>query len=579
MDQKEQVKQYISIVDVASLYVELKPAGKNLKALCPFHTEKTPSFFVMPDRNSFSCYGCNRFGDVFTLVQEMENIGFREAIDFLIDRFHIPVQKSKDSQVKKDDYLQINELAVEYYRSQLRGGGEAEGAREYLNKRGIHAETIEGFAIGFAPTSWDGLTTHLQRKQIALDKAIELGLLIRSEKNRVYDRFRGRIMFPICTETGSPVAFGGRTIAAEEPKYLNSPESPVFKKGSQLFAFHLAKQEIRQKKAAILVEGYLDVITLHQAGIGNAVASLGTALTDRQVYLLKRFTDSIFLYYDSDAAGIQAALRGLEKFFEMGINPRVIVDEDCKDPDEFICKKGAATFATACADAKDGFQFLLLRTSAAFDTSKPERKKAAIDAVMTVVGKIADPIIRDEYIQRTADYFRLDASLLKADPRGRQPVPERLAPLRIGADEREFLTTLLAFPRVVEDIRDLLTPELLSVLAGRSILETILRKTENGQPLDSEAVAKELNDHERALWNQLFVAGVGEIRDFEQAMKVLESCLLNFIKKMNKRDSHRLTREIALFERENQLAQVKKLMTQKSLLKKVIPNPQGGVES
>ena len=232
MDLKDQIKQYTSIVDVASLYVNLKPAGKNFKALCPFHTEKTPSFFVMPDKNSYSCFGCHRFGDVFSLVQEMENIGFVDALHFLIEKFNIPVERTGEKIVRKDDYIRINELVLNYYRANLLESVEGKKAGEYLKKRGLLKETLERFSLGYAANQWDGLYRHLQERAVDIDKAIELGLLVRSDRNQLYDRFRGRVIFPIFSESGTVLAFGGRTIVDDAAKYLNSPDTPVYRRGT-----------------------------------------------------------------------------------------------------------------------------------------------------------------------------------------------------------------------------------------------------------------------------------------------------------------------------------------------------------
>ena len=341
MDSKDQIKEYISIVDVAALYVSLKPAGKYYKALCPFHSEKTPSFFVYPEKSSFSCYGCNRFGDIFALVQEMENIGFVEAMQFLADKFNIPLEKTNYKAIKKDDYLQVNELALNFYKENLFTSEEGKSALAYLKNRGLQKNILEQFSLGYAPKAWDELSRHFKKKGISQEKALELGLLIKNEKNRVYDRFRGRIIFPIFSETGTILAFGGRTIYDDAAKYLNSPDTPIYKKGHHLFGFHLSKNFMKEEKAGILVEGYLDMISLYQAGIRHVAASLGTALTEKQVHLLNRFCAAIYIFYDRDAAGETATIRNIEKMFEQNVNPRIVIIEGAKDPDEFVRSKGA----------------------------------------------------------------------------------------------------------------------------------------------------------------------------------------------------------------------------------------------
>jgi DNA primase len=263
MDAKEQIKRSVSITEVVSLYVDLKPAGKYLKALCPFHTEKTPSFFVMPDKDSFSCYGCNKFGDIFTFIQEIENLNFPEAMNFLIDKFNIPVERDNTAKgFKKDVYAKINQMAMKYFRDNLLDSPEGKKALEYLAKRGISRDTTELFSLGYAQNQWDGLYGYLRKHSGDIGKAIELGLLIKSDNHRIYDRFRGRIIFPIFPESDphTPIAFGGRTIFDDPGKYLNSPDTPLYKKSKHLYGFHLAKKSIRDTKYAVLVEGYFPSI-------------------------------------------------------------------------------------------------------------------------------------------------------------------------------------------------------------------------------------------------------------------------------------------------------------------------------
>ncbi|MDQ1355307.1 MAG: primase, partial [Acidobacteriota bacterium] len=263
MDVRDQIKSRLSITEVAGLYVDLKPAGKNLKALCPFHTEKTPSFFVMPDKNTFTCFGCNKFGDIFTLVQEMEHMSFPEAMNFLTEKFNIPVDKTnRQKSIPTDVYTSINEIALKYFKDNLSDSPESKQAVNYLRQRGITDDTIRLFSLGYAENKWDGLSNHLRQQSCDMAKAVELGLVIRNpQKNSVYDRFRGRIIFPIYSESGALIAFGGRTIFDDPSKYLNSPDTPLYKKSNHLYGFNRAKDMIREKKSVILVEGYFDMVS------------------------------------------------------------------------------------------------------------------------------------------------------------------------------------------------------------------------------------------------------------------------------------------------------------------------------
>ncbi len=566
MDSKDQIKEHISIVDVASLYVSLKPAGKNFKALCPFHTEKTPSFFIMPDRNSFTCFGCHRFGDIFTMVQEMENITFVEAMQFLAEKFNIPLEKSRFHSVKKDEYLQLNELALEFYREKLLGSSEGKEALAYLKKRGLQQDTIDLFSLGYAPNMWDGLAGHLRQKKAALDKAVELGLLIRNEKGGTYDRFRGRVIFPIFSETGSILAFGGRTIFDDAAKYLNSPDSPVFKKGSHLFGFHLSKNFMKEEKSGLLVEGYLDMVTLYQAGFRHAAASLGTALTDKQIHLLKRFCGQIHLFYDRDAAGEAATVRNIEKMFEQNVNPRIVVIEGAKDPDEFIRTKGAPALHEALLRTEDGFNFFLNKAAREFDLSNPEGKRRGVEMALSAIGKISDPIIREDYVQRAASFFMVRADLIKLEVPAGQQAESSAWPLEISLMEEKILEALLRAPEVVPEIREFFSDELLACLAGRNIIRQLFASFEKNGEFRFTEINQHLNAAERARLNDVFAKKTLSGKERSEIEKDLITGINNFQKKMILNKTKLLNQDIASAEREKNFEKVKQLMKQKNAL-------------
>ena len=572
MDAKDQIKRRVSITDVAALYVDLKPAGKNLKALCPFHTEKTPSFFVMPEKDTFSCYGCNKFGDIFTLVQEMENISFSEAMNFLIEKFHVPVDKSDHRKSEPTDiYAQINTIAAKYFKDNLYDSPEGKKAMTYLKQRGIGEDTIRLFSLGYAEDKWDGLYNHLRRKSCDLNKAEELGLLIRNpQKNSIYDRFRGRIMFPIFSESGALIAFGGRTIFDEPNKYLNSPDTPLYKKSKHLYGFNFTKTEIREKKAAILVEGYFDMVSLYQNGVKNAVASLGTALTENQVYLLKRFADSIYIYYDSDKAGIAAAVRGIEKMFEQNINPRVIVSPDVKDPDDFIRQSGLKAFLQLLDQSSDGFKFLLDNVARKYNQQIPEQKSRAVESMMGFVGKFSDPIVRDEYIRMTSVYFNVDEKMLKLKNDGKSPnVQDKLVKtLVITPAERIFLQSIFSLPQLIGEVKGLFDDKLLAVLPSRNIIRLLIQNYDSTTKsiVNIDKIAGKLSDPERAEFRSIYESvgnKKGDIDKLELERKV-EASVLKFIDIRNKQETRRIDRQIKIAERENNISEVLRLMNEKN---------------
>ena len=579
MDSKDQIKEHISIVDVASLYVSLKPAGKNFKALCPFHTEKTPSFFVMPDKNTFSCFGCHKFGDVFTMVQEMENITFVEAMHFLAEKFNIPLEKNRFSPVKKDEFIQLNEIALDFFKESLSSGSEGKAALDYLKQRGLQPETIERFSLGYAPNSWDGLASRLRQKKASLEKAVEMGLLVKSEKNRPYDRFRGRVIFPIFSETGSVLAFGGRTVindAVSAPgatpagaKYLNSPDSPVYKKGNHLFGFHLSKNHMKEEKAGLLVEGYLDMISLYQAGFRHAAASLGTALTEKQIHLLKRFCGQVHLFYDRDAAGEAATIRNIEKMFEQNVNPRIVVIEGAKDPDEFVRSKGAAAMSEALKKTEDGFNFLLNKAARDFDISDPEGKRRGVEMAMAAVGRIGDPIIRDDYVQRAASFFKVRADLIQAAPAAAVPANAdagTAAPLEISLMEEKILEAILRAPEVVPEIREFFSDELLATLAGRNILRQLFASHARHGEFRFTEINQRLSAAEKARLNDVFAKKTAASKDRAEIEKDIITGISNFQKKLFLNRTKMLNQEIAAAERGKNHDKVKQLMKQKDAL-------------
>ena len=478
MNIKEEIKNIVSMVDVASLYLDLKPAGKNFKALCPFHREKTPSFFVNPLKNSFTCYGCNEYGDIFSLVEKMENINFSASIDFLISKFSLNISRQKTTDYKqKVGYRDINNSALNFFKENLLKSSADKKALSYLHGRGIISATIEKFSLGYAENKWDGLYRFLQHKSVSISRALELGLLIKNN-DKIYDRFRGRIIFPIFTETGEVVAFGGRTIFNDKIKYLNSPDNPVYKKGKTLYGFNLSKPFIREKRSAIIVEGYFDQIALFNNGISNVVASLGTALTDDQIYLLKRFASSIYIFFDSDEAGISAALKGIEKIIMQNITPKVIELVDHKDPDEFITRRSLKDFKELLNNSMDGFSFLIEKISAKYDLNIPGEKRRAINELCSILENIEDPILKDQYLLLIADFFLVNpGSLYQSRNTGKNAESNLQDKLQLPLSEKIFFESIVKLslikPGIIAEIKELFNEELYSALLSGNMLKIL----------------------------------------------------------------------------------------------------------
>jgi DNA primase len=567
MEVKDQVKARLSIVDVASLYVNLKPAGKNYKALCPFHSEKTPSFFVMPEKGTFSCYGCNKFGDMFTLIQEMENLSFPESINFLVDRFSIPVERTDyKPRIKKDDYVHINEAALKYFMDNLYRPGEGKDALDYLLKRGITEETITEFSLGYAYNAWDGLHRHLAKGKFNIDKSVENGLLVKKGPGKVYDRFRGRIIIPIFSETGAIIAFGGRTMFNEPSKYLNSPDTPLYKKSKNLFGFNTSKQHIRKANSVVIVEGYFDMIAMYQQGVKNTVASLGTALTAEQIQMLKRFSDELYLFYDSDKAGVTAAVRGIEKMFEQNVNPRILMSPDTKDPDDYIRAHGVEGFEKLQQEAYRGFKFLLDKASQDFDLRIPERKRDAVEFIKTFLLKMSDEIIRGEYSRMAADFLDVDPMVFRRKQANLLNKSASNGTLAITPAEREFIEAIMASPSLIKEVKDYLNDEMLSVLACGNMIKAVIGhyNEQSGEIEDYKGLLDCLNDAEKRELNRInsSVDCLG-LNDTELSER-LGNSFLQFQEKLNRLKLKELDREIKIKAKENKYHEVEELMALKS---------------
>jgi DNA primase len=419
MDVIDQIKNAASIVDIASQYTTLKQRGKKHFGLCPFHSEKTPSFTVDEDKQLFHCFGCNVGGDLFTLVMEKENLSFPEALRFLAEKYNItlPEKRKFSPQLLKleEKLYKISEDSLAFFRKNLYNTKEGENAHEYLRKRGVSDEIIQNLKIGYAMNSWDALLNYFKRKNISPGLLEKAGLVLRSTKREGhYDRFRGRIIFPIFTPTGKVVAFGGRTIIDQDPKYLNSPDTPIYTKGKLLYGWNLTKDAIRERREIILVEGYTDFLALLQAGIPNVAASLGTSLTSDQVMQASRFESRVIVAYDADAAGIKAALRAISLCFEQGVEIRVLKLLKGFDPDSYIRKYGPGEFIKKIQESTPGLKFLTDSYLQGRKLESPEQKNKIARYIVNEIIKIPDTIIQSEYLKQTSEELSIDEGILRS---------------------------------------------------------------------------------------------------------------------------------------------------------------------
>lgn len=489
----DQIKSRIDITDIVGHHVSLTRAGQNLKGLCPFHQEKTPSFTVSPSRQIFHCFGCGAGGNVFTFLTRLTGSSFPEVVRDLGQKVGIEVRELASrteapvGQAKRVE--QLNEAAAAWFAHNLRDTKVGAVGREYLERRGLQWSMVERFGIGVAPAEWDGLLKALTKQGFMQGDLAAAGLVVaRDNGSGFYDRFRARVMFTIMDLRKRVVGFGGRVLGDGEPKYLNSPDTPLFKKGQTLFAFDQARDAIVRTKTVIVVEGYFDAIALHQAGLTHTVATLGTALTPEHIHAVRRFADQVVLLFDPDAAGVRAALRGLDLFVNSGLGVKVVTLPVGEDPDTFVRKKGAGAFARLEAAAPSLLDYALDYTIKQAEAGSLESRIRSVDEVLQILQKSEHPIERGERFRIVAERLGISQSwlierypALLAQPKPRvefprtQPTPG--IPLNVLfkglPEERDLLFLLLQGKLSPTDIRRL-KPEAFTVMPGRKLVEIAL---------------------------------------------------------------------------------------------------------
>ena len=423
MTDTQAIKDRLDIVQVIGEYVPLKKAGANWKANCPFHNEKSPSFMVNAEKQFWHCFGCGKGGDVFSFLQEMEGLDFPEALKILADRAGVKLDTfaSEVNKSQKNRILEINSKASYFFHQFLLEMPASQGAREYLQRRELKPETIEEWQVGFIPEQWDLLTQYLLKKGNSIDDLLAAGLTIKKEGGGVYDRFRGRIMFPLWDTHGNIVGFTGRVLVETEKsggKYVNTPQTLVYDKSRVLYGLNKAKTEIKSKDFTVLVEGQMDVIACHQAGMKNVVASSGTALTFEQIKLLKRYSNNIAIAFDADAAGQNAAKRGIDLALEQGMNIKIIQIPvgAGKDADECL-KKDPAVWFKAVAEAKEVMEWYFASVLLGADKRDPKQKQKIADTLLAEIIRLPYAVERDHWLKKLADELGVDSATLTAEMR------------------------------------------------------------------------------------------------------------------------------------------------------------------
>ena len=414
----EEVRQANDIVDVISQYVHLKRSGRNFFGLCPFHNEKSPSFSVSPDKQIFHCFGCGVGGNVFTFLTKIEGINFVEAVQTLAERANIQLPTFENNVDKEKEELKakvykVNEFTAEYYHENLYKPT-AKIAQEYVKQRKLTNDTLKSFRIGFSG-KFNELYQALKKEGFEDPEILESGLVNKNENGTYIDRYRNRLMFPICDGRGRVIAFGGRVLDDSKPKYINSPENIVFSKGRNLFGLNVAKKSEEIKKKLLIVEGYMDVISLHQRGIKNVVAPLGTALTQQQGWLLRRTSEQIILSFDSDEAGLNAKIRAIDILQNMGCDIRVLMLEGAKDPDEFIVKYGNARFKNAIDKAISIVEFKVRLLKRNLDLNNTSDKIKFLNEIAKLISKIDNNIEKEVYIEKIAKEYEISKEAIYAE--------------------------------------------------------------------------------------------------------------------------------------------------------------------
>jgi DNA primase len=506
----EAVKERMDIAEVVGAKVQLRPMGRNLKGLCPFHQEKTPSFVVYPESQSYHCFGCGKSGDIFTFTMETENLDFRDSLKQLADRAGIQLdsqqQKRRDPERdrERDRLVDLNERAAGYFSNLLWTSPSAQTARDVLERRGVDRRTAEKFGIGFAPDSFDALKSHFLARDVSEDELVDAGLLSRREEDgRTWDRFRNRITFPIRDREGRAVGFGARALGDEKPKYLNSSQTAIFDKRSVLYGLEKAYDAIRRTRTIVIVEGYMDAIAAHQFGFENVVASMGTALTPNQVSSIRRYVDRVFLALDSDAAGQIATLRGIdamrESFAEderaqvrpgamvrfertLGAEIRVVLIENGKDPDELI-RADPASWPRALESAIPLTEYVLTRTLAGIEPTPAARARALQDHAVPILREIGDATVLSHYVGLAARLLgfkdtEVHAAVLRgSSTRGSQRERPMLSMEKpVARDGERYLVALvLRYPQAGLTQLPLLDREDIVDARHREILDALFR--------------------------------------------------------------------------------------------------------
>ncbi|MGQ0733281.1 MAG: DNA primase [Acidobacteriota bacterium] len=532
----DEVRTAADIVAVISDYVSLRKAGVSYKGLCPFHAEKTPSFTVNRDRGFFHCFGCGVGGDVFKFVELQEKVGFTDAVRQLAARFGIPIpeleatEEGRESAAEREALLRIHEVAVAYFREQL-DAPLGERIRQYLiSERGLTRETMGALALGYAPPGRDALRQRLLNEGFTSATILKSGLASRRDDGSEVDRFRNRLMIPIARDTGSVIAFGGRALDKDQgPKYLNSPETPIYSKGRTLYGLHLTKADLRKSGFVVIVEGYFDFAQVYQAGGVPVVATCGTALTTAQAHLIRRFASKTVLCYDPDAAGQGAAERSCELLVGEGFDVNVARLPGGQDPDSFVQEHGRDAYLQQLKASKPYLEFLLDRASAGRDLTRDEGRREFLRQMLEVAARIPDPATRDQFADRLSHKARVTEEVVRAEIRKAAAARKTDVPLERARSlsaplrdvERGLLWACVHEPAAAVAALAELEPADFEGLRSQAVLEMALDLRDGGPEAFPPALMAGLGDGDRALLSKVATEREPPVRDLDACVQTL----------------------------------------------------------
>ncbi|MBN2188328.1 MAG: DNA primase [Chitinispirillaceae bacterium] len=533
---KEEVRMRADIAAVIGRYVKLKPSGQTLKGLCPFHKEKTPSFHVNPSRGFFHCFGCGKGGDIFRFVQEIEGVSFPEALAMLAAETGVTLKKSREQpddivkegpSLSKTEMIGINTMAAEYYYGRIRSHPEA---IEYFKSRGLSAETVRDFKLGYAPPGWSSLISFAEGKGVAADALVACGCAVRKEDGAVYDRFRERVMFPLVDLSGRIIGFAGRGLDKDAtPKYLNSPETALYRKKEFLYGLNSTRQYIKDERVVLVVEGYMDFLMLFQSGIRNAVATSGTAMTPEHANIIKRFAPRAVLVFDGDEAGQAAAQRGVYTLAPFDLDVSILVLPPEEDPDSFVRKSGPDAFRVLIAGAVPANEFVIDKAIAQHGGRTPRGQRAVIEQMAPLLHSMSDALARARFKKDLAERLGADEKTVyqmlhrPSDVKGRAGgVPERDDEAYLRSLEGSFLHLLFTQPEGIAEARQYIAADTLT----------------DGISGDIYSFMLEIFDKQGSLDGILDRIGDGEMRSVVSRMLVQPACKQNVREELEQKIIH-----------------------------------------